>query len=330
MRPMIWIAWPGIMLMVFLLVAIARGLANSAARPFLVGLGALVGLGMIFLVTVRGIRVEAPLPPVAIVAERMRPATERPVPSPHESSAPEVKRPKMTVIEALRQAIVQAWIGGPSSPASTPVSKPAANEAANVPVAKVPAAPVAKVPVAEAHAITEASEMPAKAIDGDVRTLEGKPGWVDVEAHMAGSDWVTTVQTDPLLSPLECQRELPKALQAAVSEYADLLLGADALPVTLPDDVLRQLVHKTWTEVRPMPMESGTMRDMYILHAQVVFDGPMQQQVKSAAESHLIHKRLQGAAKILSVVIGLLAVTWAGLRFATRGSRAETVVRQAA
>ena len=119
---------------------------------------------------------------------------------------------------------------------------------------------------------------------------------------------------------MECERELPKALQGAVSEYAELSLGPEAAAVRLPDDVLQQLVRDRWTEARPMEIGGGS-QDMVSLHAQVVFDADMQQRIKAEAQRLVIDRRVQGAAVVFGGVLGLLALAWGGLKMVTRAAR---------
>ena len=129
----------------------------------------------------------------------------------------------------------------------------------------------------------------------------------------------------PFTTPLECERELPKALQGAVTEYAELSLGPEAAAVRLPDDDLQQLVRDRWTEVRPMEI-GGSSQDMFTLHALVVFDLPMQQAIERG-QRLMIGQRVKGAAVVFGGVLGLLALAWGGLRLATAaGTNRETLL----
>ena len=156
----------------------------------------------------------------------------KPARSPRNSSAAEAKPPKMGVIAALRQAIVQAWIVHPTAPA-----------------------PEAPPPLK-----TSLSAVPEK---------PQPPGWVNAAPK------IKTLLHDERAGGslhdayLECERELPKTLQAAVTENAELKLGHEAEAVRLPDDALQQLVQERWTETRPMEI-GDTSQDMVTLHALAV------------------------------------------------------------
>jgi hypothetical protein len=282
------ISWLAVVALVALLYVVVNGLANPRTRPFVLGLGALVGLGFAFLWLA-----PSQMAPVQERAERSV-ATDRvaprvveaaPAPLPPKSSAAtETRQPKVTLIAALRQAIVQAWTarGLPASAEAPP--KPAAASQPDV-----PARP---------------------------------PGWVNAAPQMQDNGYRMSVRVGPFTTPLECERELPKALQGAVTEYAELSLGPEAAAVRLPDDVLRQLVRQRWTEVRPMEIGGGS-QDMVSLHALVVFDVPMQQRIKAEAQRLLIGQRVRGGAMVFGGVLGLLALAWGGLKWATRRKEVE-------
>jgi hypothetical protein len=208
--------------------------------------------------------------------------TAQPALSPPETSTVVVApRPKMTMIAALGDAVYHAWLARGS------------------------------VPVAPSPIQAE------KPIPRDVPTPDPPPDWVHAEPGMQGGRYVTTVTVDSYTTKIECERELPKEIQRALSEYAELSFGPEAAAVSLPDDDLKKLVSLRWTESRPSDI-GGTSQNMYTLHAQVVFDEHLQQIVKSAAERLVIEKRLQGTAVLFSGFLGLLALAWGGLRFATR------------
>jgi hypothetical protein len=174
------------------------------------------------------------------------------------------------------------------------------------------------------HAVVRAWTDRALAPDAEVSPQP--PDWVNAAPKMQDGRYMTSVQVGPFTTRLECDRELPRALQGAVSEYAELSLGPEAAAVRLPDDVLQKLVSDLWAEVRPMEIGGGS-QDMVSLHAQVVFDAPMQGRIKAEAqrlqERLLIGRRVQGAALVFGGVLGLLALAWGGLRWATRRTEAK-------
>ncbi|MEI8374193.1 MAG: hypothetical protein WCJ35_15325 [Planctomycetota bacterium] len=275
------LSWLAVVAVVALLYVLVKGLANPRTRPFVIVLGVL-GAGFLVLCFVwKGTRI----PPIHESASRSV-ATNQvikmpPAPLPLKSSATETKQPKVTVITALRQAIVQAWTARDSA------------------------------------SIAEAPEKPANTSHPDVPAKPQPPAWVNAAPIMQDNWYRTSVRVGPFTTPLECERELVKSLQGAVSEYAELSLSREAAAVRLPDDALQQLVQERWTEVWPVEIGGGH-QDMVSLHALVVFDLPMQQRIKSEAQRLVIGQRVQGAAVVFGGVLGFLALAWGSLKLATR------------
>ncbi len=267
---------------VVLLFVLVNGLANPHTRPFRIGLAVLVGLGIFLAVSTRfkAVQFEEWARQEAVQAqERVKMIALPPVPAPPKGSAAEIHRSKMTVMAALRQAIVQAL-----------------NARDLPPVAEAPAKPV-KIGRAEA---------PPR-----------PPDWVNAKAKMEDNCYTMSVLVGPFTTPLECEHVLPSAVQGAVTEYAELLLGHEAAAVRLPDDVLLQLVRDRWTEERPMEIGDGS-HEMYSMHALVVFDVPMQQRIKAETQRFETDRRVAGAAVVCGGLLGVLALAWGGLKWATR------------
>jgi len=293
-----------------LLYVFISGLANPRTRPFVIGLGALVGVGVLLLATFRASRfetgidvpqsIEIPMksqvrieaagnvhvkeqaPKITLPAAR----ASAPAPSPPPTSTSSVERPKMTLFAALRQAVVQAWIAHGSLP------------------------------------VAEAPENPTKTHQPAAAKLQ-PPAWVNAGPKTEGDNCVTSVRAGPFMTPLECERELPKALQAAVADYAGILFGPEAAAVRLPDDALLKLVSERWAEARTMEIDGGS-QDMVTLFAKVDFTPAVRDEIRLAVQQLVIGRRLQGAAVILSGVLGALALAWGGLRLATRKPEAAT------
>ena len=292
----LWAAEPGTALTIAALAAllfvIIKGFADPRTRPYMIWLVALPGFGLLFLALFWGFaRVSvSEQSPRSVATKRVEPEmiASASAPSPPKSSAAtETKRPKMTMLAALRQAIVQAWAARGSAP-----------------VAEAPA-PEHRVP------------RPAKTSEPVVAENPQPPGWVNAAPKMEDGCYTTSVRVGPFTTPLECERELPKALQGAVTEYAELSLEREAAAVRLPDDVLQLLVRQRWTEVRPMEIDGGS-QDMISLHALVVFDADMRKRIESEAQRIMIGRRAQGAAVVFGGVLGLLVLARGGLRLVAR------------
>ena len=243
----------------FVLIA---GVANHHTRPFVVGLVVFIGLAVVLLGFVaerKAARVQrSESRSIAVRRAEPRPVEAPPVPPP---PVPETRRQKVSFGAALREAVVKALT------------------TRDVPT------------VAEAPDPKGAP--PAKPAPAEKPKPQG-PGWVDAPPKMEDGCYMTSLWVGPFTTELECERKLPSALQGAVSEYAELLLGPEAAVVRLPDEVLQKLVKDRWKENRPMEIGGGT-QDMVSLHALVVFDGEMQQRIKAEAQRLVAERRVQGA-----------------------------------
>ena len=201
----------------------------------------------------------------------------------------------MTVIDALRQAAFQAWTGRAPAPIVVAPSE--------VPAVRAPIAPPPPQPMVAEQAEVSMAPKP--------------PTWVNAPARIDDGCYLTSVQVGPFTTPLECQRELPKAVQQAVGDYAELSQAAESGTVRLADNELKTLVRDQWSEVRPMEIGGGR-QDMYSLHALVAFDARAQQAVKDEVQRLTVARRLQAGGVLLGGLLGLLAVVWSGLKLATR------------
>ena len=113
------ISWFGILALAALLYVVVRGLANHHTRPYLIWLAVLPGLLVLFFAFSRQLTVRvqerpsvgefARLLPRSGTTSRVAPETIESAPTPSKTSpAAETKRPKMTLIAALRQAVVRS------------------------------------------------------------------------------------------------------------------------------------------------------------------------------------------------------------------------------
>jgi hypothetical protein len=263
------------------------GLTNPASRPFVIGLLVLGGLGFFALafVQVAARRSEDRLPQWnARQAEPPAPSVLRPRSSamflapPHNTATAPAKQTKKGIFAALSSALEEAW-KGQGHPAEK-AAKPAKH-------------------------LTATAEHDAAA--------PRAPAWVNAAPRMEGDTYLMSLHSDPYTTQMECERDLTRVLQAAVAEYAGLLLGREqAKDVQLPDDALQSLIRERWTETRSIEV-AGASQDMLVLHVLIGFDPAMQQRFHAAAEHALVAQRLQGAGVVLAGVLGLLALVWGGL-----------------
>ena len=180
-------------------------------------------------------------------------------------------------------------------------------------------------------AVVEAPEKPATADATNVPEKSQPPSWVNAPPKLENDCYWMSVRVGPYTTPLECQRELGKAVQGAVADYAELSLGPVAATMRLPDSDVERLVRDRWTEVRPMQI-GGASQDMFSLHALLVFDSRAQNRMKIEAQrierefqQIVIKQRVKGGALLFGGAIGLLALTWGGLKWVTRREQVNTI-----
>jgi hypothetical protein len=304
------VEWGTVIVLLVLASAIVMGVANRRTRPYVFGLGIVACVMVVWFVRRptwqdEPATVEPPPPEVRSDAplRANSPIAASPAPSPPKSTAAESKQPKMTLLAALRQATVQAWTGQGPPPSAAALEKPA----------KTSQRVVRNSDPDDPWTGSDAPAKPGESGQPAVPPKPRSPDWVSAPPKMEDNAYRMSVHVGPYTTDLECRRELPRALQEAVAEYAELSFGPEAAAVRLPDDDLLKLVRDRWTEVRPMEIGGGS-QDMHTLHALVVIDAAARQRIQRS----MIFPRVEGAALIFAAVIGLLALTWGGLRWAAK------------
>ncbi len=231
----IGISWLGIVLIVFVVYMIVKALANSRSRPFVIGLLLLGAVAFVFvgLVSVRQVRmVESQQARVAEEYQRAITISTPPQPPGYPSSTIPVPPPP-----------------GYSAARSAESTRPRRSKAS------ASATKVAKADNSSKAVKSDAAEKPTKPAtppkddsDDDARP---RPKWVNAEPRKQGDVWLMTRHTEPNSTELECDREVPRALQSAVAEYTDLLLGnGQARNMRLADIDVGKLERDRWVEKR--------------------------------------------------------------------------------
>jgi len=217
---------------------------------------------------------------------------------------------KADLFSALGKAVFQAWTSSASTSRTSVAEK------------------TSKSPSAHPLPLSQREKRGLSPPVGRDAAKPQPPAWVNAAPQQQGDVYLMTLHVGPFTTLLECERDLPKALQAAVAEYADLLLGHSGAQVSMPDDMLQAtLVRQRWEEKRPIEIEiDGAKQDMVVLHVQIGFDPAMQRQIRylaeHAAQSATIYQRLKIMGLALGGLFGLLALAWGGLSAMTR--RQET------
>lgn len=325
-------AW-GVFISILLVVGIGFGVAKALslmpARSLVIG--ALVAMmGLLFLLIYGWTSVSQP--PATVFTPGPPPAYATAAPAPPKPSAVAPKLPQPVILEALAKALQSVS----SDPATAPTIILVATDGVRVlrnalSEQKLPP-PSGKGTgdkgAAKSRTASSASQSSTSAKAPHPSPLpeaEGtlRPAWVDAAPRMEGDAYVMAKQVGPYTALPECERELPKVLEQAAAEYAELLLGREkAQDVHLPDDVLQGLVRQRWTE-RLTQEFGGAPQDMVVLHVQIAFDPLAQERIREAGEHALAVQRMRVAAAVLGGVICLLALVWCGLSVSCRSREAK-------
>jgi hypothetical protein len=314
----IGISWFGLILIVFVLVMIVKGLANPHSRPFLLGLLGVGVAAFVFLGLFRVARVSTADFDQTRVAEENKGASViySPGPPPGYSSStipvpppPSYSpRPSAETLKPRKPKTSAAWAKlAKADYSATAVKSHTAGES-----------PKPSTPPRD-DTEDDAPQPPQ----------QPPPAWVNAESKTQGGVYLMTRQTDPYTTELECEREVPKAVQSAVSEYAQLVLGSDqAKYVRFSESDLLGLVREKWDEPRRIDI-GGESKAMHSLHVLIAFDEAMKPQLRTMADNAIVTQRLQGAGVVLGGVLGLLALVWGGLSF-MGGRQDANLVHEAA
>ena len=310
----ILLAEPGMVLVVIPVVIAAlyllvRGMTNPRTRPFVFGLLGLCGVLFLFFFFAR-----------SRVASDEAEHWQAKVQEEHARFQQEVNRMRTTEAERARRIVSAKGAAIRPVTESNPPA-PAVQPKTNVAIALLQALGNAwnKTHGGPAKAAPAATKKPAAAEKHDGAPAQPEPPeWVNAAPALVDGIYQVSLHVGPYTTPLECEREAPKALQAAVAEYAGILLGSQAATgVSLPDDLLLHNVSDRWTENRPFEIAGGT-QDMVMLHLRLHITPALQQQIRDAAERAIVDRRLKDAGGALGGVLCLLALAWGGLRLANK------------
>jgi hypothetical protein len=303
------ISWFGLILMLLVVFFIIKGLANPRSRPFVFGLlfAGLIGFVFVGFFSLRHVQRTQAWEQATIVE------TTPALPPGYSSEYPQPPPPGYSSTRATETVRLQK---SKSTAAAAKMAKTDSSEKA----AKSSAPDRTPKP----------STPPVDTSDDSAAESNQPPEWVNMskaELQKPGAVYRLTREIGPYTTLLECERELPKAVQSAVSEYAQLALGTDqSRYVQLTESELRNLERGRWVEPTKHDL-GGRMEDMLTLHLLVGIDSTTQKHLRTMienavtterarAETELVTDRLKGAGVVLGGVLGFLALVWGGLGLA--------------
>ncbi|NUQ62049.1 MAG: hypothetical protein HUU20_06155 [Pirellulales bacterium] len=176
------------------------------------------------------------------------------------------------------------------------------------------------------HAVEKVSEKSAIAgpILAERMPQPGQPDWVDAAPQQVGGGYRMAVSVGPYATRGECDRELPRALCAAVDEYVGQYLGPEAAGrVELPSDYVQQnVVQQEWLETRQVSVSPTKQIPMVRLHVLLEFDREVNNRIDEAWRQAVVHRKLWTLGSAGTVLLLLLSTFWAYLKtdLATAGA----------
>jgi len=146
-----------------------------------------------------------------------------------------------------------------------------------------------------------------------------RPAWAESPPKRVGDGYQMSITIGPYTTRLECDAQVPAALQAALDEYLSIYLGPKwSGRIRLPADQLQaRLVKDQWEETI-----QSSVGPMVQLHLLLHFDSQFAQTVRQLRDRAIVNQRLWLAGTGLGVVLAWLALAFAGLRIdeATAGA----------
>ncbi len=139
---------------------------------------------------------------------------------------------------------------------------------------------------------------------------ENKPDWIDAAPRSVGDAYQMSIAVGPYTTRVECDAQLPSALQEALDRYVEACLGEEVRRrIVLPADYLRQLVKDRWEEVR-----QHSFGPMTTLHVLLEFDRKAKDRVLAELRRTKVAGRLWFAGVGWGVWLALLGVVYGYLR----------------
>ncbi len=249
--------------------------------------------------------------------ERMREDLDGPpLPTPYPEPGIDI------LVEGESGTVTEEPSADPSEPAGPAASEPPAGPGGNdLGGGDAPAEEAGAGSAAPASEQTEpaSGEGPAAASAQEVPPELARPEWVESRPQRVDDGYQMSITVGPYTSRLECDAQLPAALQVAVEEYLSIYLGPQwSGRIRLPADMLEEeLVKDQWEETI-----QASVGPMVQLHVLLDFDSKFRQTVCEMRDQSIVAGRLWLAGTGLGVVLAWLALAVVFLRIdqATAGA----------
>ncbi len=143
-----------------------------------------------------------------------------------------------------------------------------------------------------------------------------RPDWLERGAERVGGEYRVPVPIGPYASPVECEAHLPAAVEAAIDDYVEIIIGPEARGrVKVPwAFVEMNLLRERYMESRLFQLTSTQQREMHTLYVLLTFDHNANQYLRE------IWRLTQGTMNLVrfgaffGIAVWTLAILWSYLR----------------
>ncbi|MFH1918965.1 MAG: hypothetical protein ABIP48_03630, partial [Planctomycetota bacterium] len=177
----------------------------------------------------------------------------------------------------------------------------------------------------DSDAAAESSPQPGPpeetSAEADPAPAEELPAWVGAAPRKVDGVYRMSISTDPYATRLDCDRELPGLLHAAVEEYATEYIGRQArVHVRLPLDYIQsEIVKEEFAEEKQIRISpEGKILEEYapmtLVHVLLEFDHADNARIEAAWDEVVVAERLVGVGVLTTMLLVLLSAVYGYLK----------------
>lgn len=151
---------------------------------------------------------------------------------------------------------------------------------------------------------------------GDPSAGGEPPAWVDAPPRRVGAEYQVPVRIGPYLTELECEDNLRPAVQAAIDDYVEQLIGPEARgKIHLPWSHIQQhLIRERFEERRMFHLTSTQQGEMTMLHLLLGFDQETNSLIRQLWRQIVGLQRVIRVATVFGLLIWVMTVVWGYLQ----------------
>ncbi|MGQ9505260.1 MAG: hypothetical protein ACUVQR_10150 [Thermogutta sp.] len=146
----------------------------------------------------------------------------------------------------------------------------------------------------------------------DPVTAGEPPAWVEFPPQRVDGEYQIPVRIGPYLTVLECEANLRPAVQAAIDDYVEQLIGPEARgKIHLPWSHIEQhLIRERFEERRMFQLTSTQQGEMTMLHLLLGFDQDTNSLIRQLWRQIVGLQRVIRVAIVFGLLIWIMTVVW--------------------